>query len=110
MKTITFLACCTTWLAAGSAWAASQNASCAFGSCAAQIAGAATLTVSCDGKTVYSGAYDLTTDFQTTQIQATGTGGPAITIQGMPEAGKQAASTLTVAGKTLQGSCGFESR
>ena len=91
------------------AQAAGLSASCTFANCSAHVAGAASLQVSCDGNSVYNGAYELTTDFKTTQIQAVTPGGPQITIQGVPTSTTPINSTLVIAGKPIAGTCCLDS-
>ncbi len=86
--------------------AAVISASCTFGACTAQIT-PASLQVICSEKPVYSGAYVLTTDFKSTAIQADAAGGPTITVQGAPASGTQISSTLSVAGQSIPGICGY---
>jgi hypothetical protein len=94
------------FLVGTAAHAAGLSGSCTFGTCSAQIT-QSVLQVTCNAQSVYNGAYELTTDFNTAQIVADTSGGPQISIPEAPMSGSQLKATLLVSGKSTPGTCTF---
>jgi len=92
-------------LMAVTAHAAPSMIRCTFGSCTAQIIQDDSLDVTCQGRAMYRGPYQLNTDFRTIQIESLSTNGPKIVTQALPCEFFDSKATLFIAGQQIDGVC-----
>src|SRR4051794_16329725 len=84
--------------------AAIVSASCSFDNCSAQV-NISSFQVTCAEKEVYRGSYELTTDLQTTRVQAENLEGPQIIVitKSLATLSSKMNATLVMAGKSITG-------
>lgn len=78
---------------------------CTFDTCSVDINADMTLSLACEGRAMYSGPYQINTDYRTIQIECPETSGLRITTQSLPLSTVPSKATLFLSNKQVDGAC-----